>query len=442
MSEAGILDENEVEEEENEENEEMEIVLNKKKKKKQKKKKKNNLNSNTADYRLLSHYSVTNRDGDGRCAIAKEDISQGVCILREQPYQVMSRGKLCLNCGQLCVHNARTAENAEGKSKNQYCSPDCENLFETTRYRLIKDKLSSIHEISLLHDCSEDLLHISLILFFANHFEEIERMNQFLFIEKNNSTLLSTALGCDRQISHLAKQTPQWKTALCGAFESILFETFSSHFERERDSALVNILLEIAAKVNANSYGIFDDFASFSVSENKPLLGFGVFPVAAMTINHSCRPNLVNIFVNGTMEYRAIRPIKKKEELCVSYTNCLEGFHQRRQELLSSRFFCCSCSRCKLHEHALLTMSASSARNLSADVLADLMLDGLHCNSCGSFFTSPLISLLTTISIGSSGVIVLTMSAPRQCYCIQCRREVFLFRSSFLIFIVSKHCRG
>jgi hypothetical protein len=383
MSEAE-RDRAEQEQEEEEENEEEtdEKVPNKKKKKKPKKKKKNNLNSNNnLEYQELRYYSVTTRDS-GRCALAKEGISEGICILREQPYQVMSQGKLCLNCGtglQLCVPNARTGAAASTTSGNRYCSPECANLFETTRYLLIKDKLSSFHEVSLLHDCSEELLHISFIIFFTKYFQLNEPINQQLFVEKNNFTVLSTSLGCDKQVSHLTEQTTQWKSAVTSAFETLLFDTFSSHFERDRDSHLVNILLEIAAKVNANSYGIFDDFTS--TTESKPLLGFGVFPIAAMTINHSCRPNLVNLFVNGKMEYRTIRPIKKREELCVSYINCLQGFTQRRQELLSSRFFCCSCIRCKLHEHALLNLS--STLSLSADVLADLMLDGLHCNTCG-----------------------------------------------------------
>jgi hypothetical protein len=351
----------------------------KRKKKKKKSNKKKNKSSSSLD---MKYYLVKEREY-GRCAIAKGKIPKGSCLLREQGYKIISHGKLCLNCGQ------RLRQNNVSDDIFQYChATDCQEKFESDRKLcLLKEKLSLIHEIAVLHDCSEDLLLICLFIFFSHHNELTQTSERSLYEMKDQSYVLSTSLGCQSQVSHLGDQTEEWKAALRGAFQTIFFEIFASYFEQERDSSFIDFILEIAARVNSNSFGIFDDFVS-----HKPLLGFGVFPVAGMTFNHSCRPNLINVYVDGKMEYRTTREIGKDEELCISYTNSLEGFTKRREELTLTRFFTCSCPRCHLHENVLTNMPSTT--NLPTDLLADLMLDGLNCSTCGETLSCHLVHLL------------------------------------------------
>lgn len=407
-----------MDEEERSENEEEELTENstisqikKKKTKKSKKKKKSPTSSvkNSHElFRQLSYY-VKETNDHGRYAVAKDTIPLGRCVLREQPYQVMSSGKLCMKCGK-SISNGNTEV-----SQFHYCSNSCQSSFENNYVSCITSQVSKIRELCEVHDCSTDLVLISLLILFTQHFQTVESSDCLFQLIGNY--VLSTPLGCQNQVSHLAMQNSEWVAALRGVFDSLLFGTFSTLFERERDIQILDVILEIAAKVNSNSYGIYDDFAN-----DKPFLGFGVFPVAAMTINHSCRPNLINIYFDGKMEYRSIREIQKDEELTVSYINCLQGFTKRREELVTTRLFQCRCTRCYNHEQVLLRPHVSP--NLSTDLMADLMLDGLHCNTCGmDYHTATVFKSL----IGPSGVVLLSLTVPQQCYCIQCHQQVDLY---------------
>jgi hypothetical protein len=402
-----------------EENDEMksEREENKKRKKKRKKSNKKKETSSSSLNLEMKYYIVKERDA-GRCAIAKDKIPKGSCLLREQGYKMISHGNLCLNCGQRLIQN--------NDNIFQYClNTDCQENFESDpKICLLKEKLPLVHEIAVLHDCSEDLLLISLFILFSHHNDLSDKA---LYERKDQSYVLSTSFGCQSQISHLEDQTVEWKAALRGAFQTIFFEIFASHFERERDAHVIDFTIEIAARVNSNSFGIFDDFVS-----HKPFLGLGVFPVAAMTFNHSCRPNLINIYVNGKMEYRTTREILKDEELCLSYINSLEGFTKRREELASTRFFACSCPRCHLHRNILTNVPHTI--NLPRDLLADLMLDGLYCASCGMLPLNLPFSFSSILNsshpLGPSGVVVLSLSSPRQCVCLQCRQQVRISQES------------
>ena len=65
-------------------------------------------------------------------------------------------------------------------------------------------------------------------------------------------------------------------------------------------------------------------------------------------INHSCEPNAVVVFDGPKLAVRSLNPIKKGEEVLISYIDSSSIFGLRQAQLRDQYFFTCSCSKCKL----------------------------------------------------------------------------------------------
>lgn len=68
--------------------------------------------------------------------------------------------------------------------------------------------------------------------------------------------------------------------------------------------------------------------------------------------NHSCTPNAFIVFDSRTVSLRALRPIKKDEEIFISYIDPTEDHAQRQSVLKQRYFFTCKCMRCEGDEIA------------------------------------------------------------------------------------------
>jgi len=69
-------------------------------------------------------------------------------------------------------------------------------------------------------------------------------------------------------------------------------------------------------------------------------------PFAARA-NHSCSPNAYIVFDGAQMSFRALAPMKKDEEILVSYIESSNPYHLRQRELLERYFFRCQCTKCQ-----------------------------------------------------------------------------------------------
>ncbi|KAH8675535.1 hypothetical protein BX600DRAFT_507765 [Xylariales sp. PMI_506] len=88
----------------------------------------------------------------------------------------------------------------------------------------------------------------------------------------------------------------------------------------------------------SNTFGLgcpFDDIE----------LGIG-FDNLISAANHSCDPNVVNAFNQPSIILRAIKPIKKGEEVFMRYVDNRNPISVRQQELQDGYHFSCQCSKC------------------------------------------------------------------------------------------------
>ncbi|KAK4621138.1 SET domain and MYND-type zinc finger protein 6 [Fulvia fulva] len=96
--------------------------------------------------------------------------------------------------------------------------------------------------------------------------------------------------------------------------------------------------------------GLFFNVMSNTVQLSNPLddtsLGMGFDPIMC-SANHSCDPNAAALFNQPRQILRALKPIKKGEELFMKYTDVSNPLCVRQAELKGYYFFTCQCPRCK-----------------------------------------------------------------------------------------------
>ncbi|KAI1088209.1 hypothetical protein F5B19DRAFT_25977 [Rostrohypoxylon terebratum] len=74
--------------------------------------------------------------------------------------------------------------------------------------------------------------------------------------------------------------------------------------------------------------------------------GIGFDPIIC-SANHSCDPNVIRISNQPSTLLRALKPIKKGDEIFMAYTSTSNPCGMRQAELEETYFFTCQCSKCK-----------------------------------------------------------------------------------------------
>ena len=117
-----------------------------------------------------------------------------------------------------------------------------------------------------------------------------------------------------RQFLQLVHHAPPYEDEIVSLCSKILVHCFD--FENEKKVAKLADFCSLALlKHNANSFSIEECFVYAPTDEfDLKHIGYGSYHTAAMA-NHSCDPNLVCTFYRKTMICRAIRPVKKGEQL-------------------------------------------------------------------------------------------------------------------------------
>ncbi|KAI8809210.1 hypothetical protein BJ742DRAFT_241191 [Cladochytrium replicatum] len=75
-------------------------------------------------------------------------------------------------------------------------------------------------------------------------------------------------------------------------------------------------------------------------------VGVGLYPILSL-MNHACDANCAPMYINGTTAHvRTLRPIKKGEELTISYLDVTAQTESRKKSIKDQWLFDCKCRRC------------------------------------------------------------------------------------------------
>lgn len=78
-------------------------------------------------------------------------------------------------------------------------------------------------------------------------------------------------------------------------------------------------------------------------------LGMCVDPFVS-SANHSCDPNAMSVWDGNKLSFRSLRPIKREEEICITYIDASWPRERRKRELSERYYFDCHCSKCSRGE--------------------------------------------------------------------------------------------
>ncbi|KAG7360859.1 methyltransferase UbiE family protein [Nitzschia inconspicua] len=118
-------------------------------------------------------------------------------------------------------------------------------------------------------------------------------------------------------------------------------------------------LSQLIQRIRINSFSLCDgEFVSYGVGLYYP----------ANFMNHSCRPNAIQtfLFLRGqlpSLHVTAFEEIRSHQEICISYTDTSCPTHIRQEQLRSNYFFNCQCDACN-------------------DIQTDTRKIGLKCPTC------------------------------------------------------------
>ncbi|KAI7907390.1 uncharacterized protein BX663DRAFT_426846 [Cokeromyces recurvatus] len=323
----------------------------------QKLKKKNKKRSNVASLSPISPFyeqalssfpiKLNNTKAKGRHAVAVKDLEEGTTVCQEQAVAFVVRSDYLDQHCHVCLSDL---------SEKMMCS-ECKNVFYCSNECLEKDNemhllvcqvFNQINTIGRATDVDPDLLRLMVLLMARKYLDEKE--------EERDSLKRSTPYWCvEDLISHKESAEASFIQVLTQASERLLFEMPEKlHFS-------VEDMVTLACRINSNAHGLGDNY-----SRNTDV-ALGLFPLGALFFNHSCNPNTTFIGVrNGQLAFRTLRPVKKDEELVVSYIDLYSDRDERRQDLLTSKHFWCKCKRC----------SSPMERSV------DRFLQGVNCMEC------------------------------------------------------------
>jgi hypothetical protein len=226
----------------------------------------------------------------GRILKAVRVLTKGSLVFAERAVSVVAHkgGSLCCICGKIASEGELlTSQKNESQSHwDTYCSLQCKESSMASRYQELESLLYVNNGIDALvskHSCDGDLIKMVSKLACYKYLYQSE--NETNLMIDHGSYIATTYKGMDNLVSHLDKQPSEWISSVNAA----MIELFNQYMDpMVRNVVTISLLVEIAAKVNANSYGIVnpqDEGTSKTV-------GFGLFPAVGLVINHSCYPNL------------------------------------------------------------------------------------------------------------------------------------------------------
>ncbi|KAK0140529.1 N-lysine methyltransferase SMYD2-A [Merluccius polli] len=113
-----------------------------------------------------------------------------------------------------------------------------------------------------------------------------------------------------------------------------LHRFYSKHLDFPDHSALLALFSQVAC----NGFTVEDEELSH--------MGTAVYPDVAL-INHSCLPSVIVTFKGTTAEVRAVTPMKRGDEVLISYIDILYPTDDRNSRLRDSYYFTCDCQECR-----------------------------------------------------------------------------------------------
>lgn len=315
-----------------------------------------------------------NRSGE-LSVVTKEDIDVGQTVVLGKPFCAFLYSRFAWKCN-ICLKDNTNLMPCEMCTNAMFCSEECRSN------DLHKNECGKkMHDI--MQQNGQYLNELRVLLMAINLFPSIDELMNFVAeaVKSDSPREVPTSLADDRS-----------------KYRAFLKFPISAQFAQNPDTRLIIYSIykacqsvpNIAAKFNLlkhrrflmhliNHHAQITNFNSYHVNNQQSKNVDFYHQIGLMTkyFTHSCGPNVLMSERDGVSIYTTIRPIRKGDELYITYFKfLLLPKHVRQQHLWHHAHIKCNCSRCVGQEASLdqrqqLTMDPdlrtilSSASNLS-----------------------------------------------------------------------------
>lgn len=278
----------------------------------------------------------------GRHIIATEDIEVGKTVLVEQCYFGVTQYDHYKSCN-ICFKENRNFVPCSRCTSALFCS-DC--------------KGNDLHEIEcdMNFGCPAGIRLMDVIRSISlakNAFTSADELITFVedMLESDTMELPSDLVDQRSKYRAFFKLCPNWRTYEFYLQHAFLFHRLlleqadmKAFFHTEAHSRFLMHLVQ--HHISMILRGSFNKRTAAIGGEN---ISDTYVNTVARNFNHSCTPNVCYFFKDGYIKCITVRPIKKNEQLFISFI-ALDLYRSEieRQTILRSRFVSCKCERCKL----------------------------------------------------------------------------------------------
>jgi hypothetical protein len=246
----------------------------------------------------------------GRFCVAKTNIKQGTTALSATAFALIVKQKLVRKMCHWCFQPLR---------KKAFQCNDCKFALYCSKKCLQDD--------SILHDFQ---------CFTLNQLKDITSIS----LDKDLIRLALGILSMENLI-HSTRALEKLKTHPLEPSQELEIQR-ASHFVATNLSCTfpLNHIIHVFKCVQFNAHPLMMD--------SNMTCGLGMFPEAAMTLNHSCSPNVCPTFdpKKRTLNFQAIVSITQTQVIEYAYIDLFQTKRQRQELLFNGFKFHCSCIRC------------------------------------------------------------------------------------------------
>eukprot|EP00741_Cyanophora_paradoxa_P014922 tig00020830_g14396.t1 len=257
----------------------------------------------------------------GRGLVATTDLQPGDLVFRSAPYAAVVNDNhlesFCHNCyGAIPLH-----EWCEGCNAAWYCSADCKEKHAGEHGKWECEALRSLYK-QAKDDTSLIRLAIKVLA---------RRRKEIAEGYPKGEQCYEDVLRLLTHRDSISKESITELRASAKTVQGLVPET-----ARLRGGE--DIALDLLCRLKCNHHGLDDT--------NNRRYGIAFYPRACF-LNHSCAPNVCYTTESGELVVRAVVPVAKGEELCLSYTDMYQVAAVRQEHLQNTYYFKCECPRCK-----------------------------------------------------------------------------------------------
>lgn len=258
------------------------------------------------------------------------EIGQTICIEKAMIFAPMG-GKDMGYCHYCFERNVNLIP-CENCIIGMFCSPDCynadnnyhrivcctEHFFDSgIPYELLRSIIFAINTFSTVENLMQSIEDFRKSAKGVNDYSDPAKRQYFQFFGlRSNVHRMSNEEKI--QIKKYAVEVAMFMkhaSKLKAMFQSTKYFLFLSHLSLHH--------LEIICSIGYNAFRYYSGSAferTLGIQENRPQrhFGSGILPYSSQ-LKHSCTPNICRIFAKDVVVYRVIRPIKRGEQLFVSY---------------------------------------------------------------------------------------------------------------------------